>query len=109
MNLSKFKQFKLVTATGDNYVIRIEGEVPTKEVYFVLPYTHGSWVCTLKYDRANGYFITNFEGNLYLSLADETICIMGAPANDDNTGEAYVGEAMTAWRSLADLGSAIES
>lgn len=109
MNLTEFKQFKLVTATGDNYVIRIEGEVPTKEVYFVLPYTHGSWICTLKYDRANGYFITNFEGNLYLSLADKTICIMGAPANEDNTGEAAICDQMTTWLSLAALGAAIES
>lgn len=105
----KFKQFKLVTRNGDEYVIRIVGEVPKKDIYFVLPYNQGSWICTLKYDRANKCFNTNFEGNLYLSSADETICIMGAPANDDNTGEAYVGEAMTAWRSLADLGSAIES
>lgn len=105
----KFKQFKLTTKSGDDYVIRIVGEVPTKNIYFVLPYNQGSWICTLKYDGANKCFTTNFEGNLYLALADETICIMGAPANDDNTGEAYVGEAMTTWRSLADLGAAIES
>lgn len=104
-----FTQFKLNCSSGNSYVIRIVGEVPTTDIYFVLPFDQDSWICTLKHDRANKCFNTNFEGNLFLSLADETICIMGAPENDDNTGEAYVGEAMTAWRSLVDLGSAIES
>jgi hypothetical protein len=107
--MAKFKQFKLTSSsTGNNYIIRISGEVPKKDLYFVLPFDQGSWICTLRFDRANNCFNTNFEGNLFLSLADETICIMGAPANDDNTGEAYVGEPMTAWTSLIELGQAIE-
>lgn len=108
--MTKFKQFKLVSSqTGNEFVIRIEGDLPKTDIYFVLPYTYGALICTLRYDRAEDCFKSNFEGNLFLETEPKTISIMGKPANKDGTGEAYVGEAMTAWSSLAELGKCIES
>lgn len=108
--MANLKQFKLISSqTGNEFVIRIEGEMPKTDIYFVLPYNYGAWICTLRYDRAEGCFNTNFEGNLFLETEPKTISIMGKPANKDGTGEAYVGEAMTAWSSLSALGHTIES